>query len=356
MRRIFGIRFVICLMTAATLLTGRWASAADDAVAQEIKANTPTAITELQKIEVDLKKANLVSVKKIINGKVSQKRNLLKIPGLVTFNPKKRTISIPEIGLYKLELNYKGKSGEVVNDEIQIKVLEGDAPAPAAAVADADSDEEDPQSENEPTGGSLSGGVEDLASLRQKFPANNTQAEIKNYVVQLANSWATSSGKKGTVNGVASIDLTPADTCSKIAKILRDIERDLGSGRTPFSGLRDDVTKRFQTFYTTGGTSRFDLTNPYEDDWRPFLQRLLSDIDGKIAAAGMSKNVAFHRLVLLEVADGFDELRDEALGVTSGASGPQARSGTMSGSGYSSDECDRCRRRRRCRCSSLLFR
>jgi len=354
MRRVPAIPFFICFVAAATCLTCRLATAADDAVAQEIKANTPTEIAEIKKIEVDLKKANLVSVKKIINGKVSQKRNLLKIPGLVTFDPKKRTISIPQIGLYKLELNYKGKSGEVVNDEIQIKVLEGDAPDHAAAVADSEDD--DSPAENEETGGSLSGGVEDLASLRQKFPANNTQAEIKNYVVQLANSWATSSGKKGTVNGVASIDMTPADTCSKIAKILRDIERDLGAGRTPFSGLRDDVTKRFQTFYSTGGTSRFDLTNPYEDDWRPFLQRLLSDIDGKIAAAGMSKNVAFHRLVLLEVAEGFDELRDEALGVTSGASGSQARSGTMSGSGNSYDECDRCRRRRRCRCSSLLFR
>ncbi|MFN0051501.1 MAG: hypothetical protein ACKV0T_04875 [Planctomycetales bacterium] len=184
------------------------------------------------------------------------------------------------------------------------------------------------------------------AAIRKELNFEPGSEAFKSMVLQLASNWGTVSGDKNHKDYVARFDLTPADTCSKIANILREAAKGLESAAPDVVAVESKMKQNFEFFYKSG-ESEYRLKNPYVDDWKPFLQRLEKEARSKIPQ-GKEKDPKFLQLMLLELADGFSQLGDEFRGVTTRATAQGTTGQSMgSDSGY--------RGRRRCRCSSLLW-
>lgn len=211
-------------------------------------------------------------------------------------------------------------------------------------------------SDESPVASSLigaAGNSVDVNALRNAFKVEPN--EFKNLVLTLAKSWGSVSGDKNHKDYVAYFDHSPISTCSSIAKILRDSATDLQKPNVTISAARDTMKARFQQLYAAG-ENEFSRINPVKRDWQPFLTRLESDVETRIKTkyADREQDKDFLQLVLTEMADGFDQLADEFRGTNVGNTATGAGMAGSGGDGsFSDDPC--CRRRRRCRCSSLLW-
>lgn len=209
--------------------------------------------------------------------------------------PNKLRVNVLTNSRYKVTITFKDgeKTGEVAlpfivkNKTLALEDPEATPPAPTLSI----------------------GAVGDSLDALYTAVPQHPQKQFENLVVDLAKGWgATATGRK---NYVFDFDYTPEDTCAKISAILRETVAGLGTPDAATLAAIDKVMKgRFEQFYVEGD-SRFRTKNPRKEDWQPFLQHLSAEVHKIVSASGLDTNPAYLKIVLLELANGFDRLAKE---------------------------------------------
>ena len=210
--------------------------------------------------------------------------------------------------------------------------------------------------------------VPSAASAANAANLATLKGQIKKWALDVAENWSsTGSGREDLIQRY---DRTPAATCESIAKIFEDTASGLADGADMVQA-KEVLKGKLQTFYDSQKRP-LRAINPATEDWQPYLKYLDENLKAQAQFQSIDLTTPAHaRFVLLELAEAFRELRAFFLGeqtATSqgaGLGGANVGSGVGAGgqsygpaygssNGGSGAPCSRCRKRR-CRCSSLLF-
>lgn len=193
-----------------------------------------------------------------------------------------------------------------------------------------------------------------LRELRAQTESAPEPDKFKSLVIEEAKAWREFHPSGRSL--VFRYDHYPEKTAREIAKILRRAASRLES--MELDDAKDEMQEDFEEFYE-GGQSRFTSENIYVTDWQKFLRHLRQVVEAKISEAKVPPDEAkaYYRIVLIDIAAGFEEL---ASLIESGEapieSPPGVLSPTVYGPAYApSGGLDDSKKRRRIKCWDILF-